>query len=831
MARIFNMAAVTVALGAVLYTAGGYVAVPYLVKTSLERGVGHSLNRTVRITHVTFNPWTWLLEIQGLEIAAITPDALPLLRVPLLRLDVSSQSVRHLSPVLDEVTIDGLKAEVPLSDPDIRAWLHPEKNDDAVLTPTKSTTKSWPDFALYNIAVKNAMVHFTDKANGLDQSITDFNLTLPFVSTLPGVQESLVTPSLSFNLNGSTIYATGSTKPFGTTLEARLNFRIKDLDVTSFTKLVPALNNPAFKLTNGRLSTDMTFIFRNPTGGNPGKLLLNGTAQLRNLAATQTNGNRTDNFLTVGNTALKIKQLDVIERNADIESFSLDNVRMTVPTDSVLLSNTSNSVSASSESVQSLPSNADTSLGDWHWHIGELRLGKAQLDFVNPAIRKLPTISLTDVNATLAELSNATNSEPATLAFSSKLLGGEITANGKLTAQNWSGDIAVNARQINFAPTSPFIQTMMRGSVAGTLASSLQIVLQDGVPSLSGNAALTGFTIKQGRDVVLALKEANALIDKVSFDQRRATLKNLRLDSPALALTVYRSGLNLNSLFSPLLERSNAAGSESGKEETSSTGTSTSNNWRWLINELQLVNGSVRYADQSARPTVAFSVTPLNVSAKALGTAATAPSPLTFSTTLAQGKISGEGTFDARDNSFESNLKLEAVQLKELSSFFVREAGFGVRSGSLTALGQLRLQQREGVTKSAVKGDMMLTELSLTTPRNTLLGGWSSGYFKGIDFSRSGAQPDVRISRIEIEQPQVKETRRAQQAVSIVTLLAKATGHEKTAQRLEKVDQAFSRKLILENVSYQDGRFAAKGLDAQSVTGIIFEKIANALKK
>ena len=51
-------------------------------------------------------------------------------------------------------------------------------------------------------------------------------MKLPFISDLmESARESLVTPALSLKLNGSAIEATGTTKPFGKSLEAQLNLK------------------------------------------------------------------------------------------------------------------------------------------------------------------------------------------------------------------------------------------------------------------------------------------------------------------------------------------------------------------------------------------------------------------------------------------------------------------------------------------------------------------------------------------------------------------------------------------------------------------------------
>lgn len=829
MAKLFNITAATAIVGVALYAAAGYVAVPYVIKTTLERSVSQSLHRQVRLTEVTFNPWTWRLEVVGLEIAALPGDtaAAPLLSIPLLRLDFSGQSVRHLAPVLDEVTIDGLKADVALSDPDIRDLLKQRSDDEGSGSSSGTSGKRMlPDFAIYNITVKNAMLHVTDKANGLDQSITDFNLSLPFVSTLPGAQESLVTPSLSFNLNGSTIYATGSTKPFGFTLEARLNFNIRDLDITPLTKMVPSLNTPMMQLNSGKLTTNLTVIFRNPTGGNPGRLLMSGTAQLRNLSTTQTNGNRTDTFFTVGNAALKIKQLDLIGRNADIESMSVDNAKLNIPTDSILLTSDTTATKGGSSAASA---SGTSPVSHWHWSVGSMRLSNAQVDLINTGLRKQPTISFTEMGADISGLSSDPEAEKANVAFSTKVLGGSISAKGTLAGSTMDGQIDVNAKQINLAQTSSFIQTYMRGALVGTLGANLKLVLAKGEPSLGGLVSLDGFTIKQGREQPLVTKSLQADIEAIAPLQKRATIRQVKWEQPALQVTNYRSGLNLTSLFSPLLNSEPAAAEPAAEDAKEKTAESTNSGWQWAVNEVVVNGGSIRYADQTTRPNVVLTAAPTQLTVKNITNDTQRPASFDLATVVAQGKVTAKGTYDFAKGALVTDVNTANLQLRDLSTLLVQSAGVGTKSGTLTSQGKVSWRSEGEI---AYQGDAQLNGVSLVNNRNVALGAFATCNLKGIDFTKKGTAPAVTIARLELEQPQMKETKRVQELAGIASVIAKATGHEKTAERLQKADQAFnSARLTLENVRYENGRFSAKGLDSGTLAGKLLEKLAESLKK
>ena len=101
-------------MGVALYAAAGYVGVPYAVRTVIEKNVSELLNRTVTLDDVRFNPWTWVFELRGLTIPEEGSD--PLLSLGLLRIDASSQTLFKLAPVLDEITIDGLKVNAVVNE-------------------------------------------------------------------------------------------------------------------------------------------------------------------------------------------------------------------------------------------------------------------------------------------------------------------------------------------------------------------------------------------------------------------------------------------------------------------------------------------------------------------------------------------------------------------------------------------------------------------------------------------------------------------------------------------------------------------------------------------
>ena len=114
MARVFQFTACAAAVAVALYAAAGHFGVPWAAKTAVERVVSEKLGRQATIESVTFNPWTWTFELKGLAIPE--PGADPLLALDLLRVDLSGKTLLKLAPVVEEVTVRGLRVNAVVNE-------------------------------------------------------------------------------------------------------------------------------------------------------------------------------------------------------------------------------------------------------------------------------------------------------------------------------------------------------------------------------------------------------------------------------------------------------------------------------------------------------------------------------------------------------------------------------------------------------------------------------------------------------------------------------------------------------------------------------------------
>ena len=238
MSKFLKVSGITVAVGAALYAGLGYFGVPYVARTVLERFGSTELGRTVSVKDIRFNPWTWRFELEGLSIKS-QEGAGYFLTLDELAVDASGSTVTNMAPVIEEVTVKGLHGTLTWSDENLK---EAEKYQSDETPEDAKADSTLPAFAVYNVNVSDTSLRFVDKTRGIDQKIEDLTIALPFVSTLPAERESIVTPKLSLKLNGTPIVATGSTRPFGQSLEAQLRLNVSKLDVVPLLQLVPALS-------------------------------------------------------------------------------------------------------------------------------------------------------------------------------------------------------------------------------------------------------------------------------------------------------------------------------------------------------------------------------------------------------------------------------------------------------------------------------------------------------------------------------------------------------------------------------------------------------------
>ncbi len=227
-----------------------WAAMPPLLKWQLQKQGSAALGRQVTVERVEFQPWSLKLTLHELQVAAhpadagtdTAPDNTPQFSLRRLHIDAELQSLLRLAPVLDAVVLEAPQlrlthhGEGRYDIDDILATLQarsaPQPNPEEPASPTR--------FALFNLALREGSVEFTDSPRNTVHRVEALELGVPFLSNLPSRREVLTEPRLAFQLNGSAFDSTAESTPFAQTHATRATLEIPALDVAPYLPYWPA---------------------------------------------------------------------------------------------------------------------------------------------------------------------------------------------------------------------------------------------------------------------------------------------------------------------------------------------------------------------------------------------------------------------------------------------------------------------------------------------------------------------------------------------------------------------------------------------------------------
>ena len=261
--RLAWAVAAVVGLGVLLW-----LGVPPLVKSQAEQRLGEALGRRVSIGAVEFKPWTLELTVRQLVIGAAPgapAGAPPLLRLGSVYIDADARSLWNRAPVVQALQLEAPEihlartAEGHYDIDDLLARFAPKPDAAPPGEPLR--------FAVYNVAVRQAALHFDDRPVQRQHHVTALELALPFVSNLPTEVEVKVQPRLAFRFNGTAFDTGAQATPFASTRAASLKFKMAPLDLQPYTAYLPA--SLPVRLLRGQVDADLTLDFTQPPNATP----------------------------------------------------------------------------------------------------------------------------------------------------------------------------------------------------------------------------------------------------------------------------------------------------------------------------------------------------------------------------------------------------------------------------------------------------------------------------------------------------------------------------------------------------------------------------------
>ncbi|MGE5470858.1 MAG: DUF748 domain-containing protein [Bacteroidota bacterium] len=278
----------------------GFFAAPPLFKSILLSQLSKELHREVSIEHIAINPFALSARVNGLSVR--TAGGKEVVGFDELFVNLSTASLFKLAVVADEIRLQGARVAVARLDGNrydisdlLDQWMKPKDEPDS----------GTPRFSLNNIQLLGAKVVFDDQPKSRVHTVSDINLTLPFISSLPYQAEVLVQPSFSANIDGSALVLKGRSKPFAGTHESELDLDVEHFDLAGLQPYLP--DSLPLRLRAGALDSELKVVFKE-LADQVFSLSVVGSAHISGLGVADAGGQ----------PLLGWKRLDVDVDNADL---------------------------------------------------------------------------------------------------------------------------------------------------------------------------------------------------------------------------------------------------------------------------------------------------------------------------------------------------------------------------------------------------------------------------------------------------------------------------------------------------------------------------------
>jgi Domain of Unknown Function (DUF748) len=508
--------------GLLLLWALAWAIVPPILKSQAEKIASEQLGRKLSIGEINFKPWTLELTLRDVVIAGQGGSG-EQLKIARAYVDAELQSLLRLAPVIDSVQIEGVRGKV--------THLGGGKYDfDDILAkiaaqpkPEKPSSEP-PQFAIYNIDLKDIALSFEDRPVGKTHQLSDLHLSLPFLSTLAAQRTVKTQPRLAFALNGSRFDSTGESTPFVLTRKTDAKINIRTLDLAPYLPYLPA--NLPVKLVSAVLGADLTLAFeQNPKPA----VRITGQLQANNLAVQDA---AKSPLLNLKNLSVVAKDVRPLSGIVALESISLQEPELALRRNAAgqlsFLASDKSAIKKEAARADSMPASSpkdakNASQSAWLISIERVALQNGSITWADETTQPRAALSAQGLNIEAKQIAwPFAADKPIIFEGSSQVAQGSLTFSG--TATDAQASITAALSGLPLAQLAPYVGGVLTPALSGTADVQAGLLWQ--VANTSQKAALQISLPKA--------QVANAQLAKGK--ERLAQLKNLSLEGGQIDL-------------------------------------------------------------------------------------------------------------------------------------------------------------------------------------------------------------------------------------------------------------------------------------------------------
>jgi uncharacterized protein involved in outer membrane biogenesis len=604
-----RVAAIAAIAAVLVFGIVGYLAIPMIARWGVETVATRELGRTVRVQEITANPFYLRVTLHGLEVAGAAGETAPLLTVREVIANASAASILRRAPVLDDLGIDGLTANV------VRLEAQRFNFSDIVerIQAQPKTSEEPARFSVSNIEVTNSVVNFDDRPTGKKHTLTELRVGIPFISSLPTHTDITVQPAFAARLNGTPIDVKGETRPFHETLESSIDLKLDGLDIPTYLTYSPVPLN--FVVPSGTLTTDLRIAFRRaaPAKGEqparPARTLVSGTIGVAGMALAAPAA-RPEPLASWKLLRVVLDDVEPLARRAVIGDVTLSSPVFEVARDTAGAVNWLRLVQAPvldsatpDKTALADPTSVAAATPPFAVTLKHASLSGGTVNYTDDSAGRF-LLQVVNLNVEASGLTTASDAR-GKLRASGDIAngGGSTTLEGEVGLAPVTGRFTVAARDVKMRAPARYLANVVNASIDGSsdadavlefaLTPEKSIVLKD-LAWKGKDLKVRGPAGSNANFDLAALTMDGAELDLL---QQRLTIGKIALDGPRATVSRLADGqINWLTAF-----RARPAGAA---PDAPPAAAASSDGWKILVKEATIARGDLRLEDLAVEPHV-----------------------------------------------------------------------------------------------------------------------------------------------------------------------------------------------------------------------------------
>jgi uncharacterized protein involved in outer membrane biogenesis len=700
----------------------GFLVLPLLLKPVLIEKLSEALHRPVTIAQLSMNPYALSLRIDGLAVQESGSVGETTASLDRLFVDFSASSLWQGAPVVSEIRLENPKLRiVRLADKRynvsdlIDALMHRPESD----TPT-------PPFSVSNIQISGGSLAFDDRLLGEKHLLSELNLNLPFVSSLPYAAEIFVEPVCSAKIDGASLHLHARGKPFAhanlhDVHESELKLKFDHLSVAQYLDYLPW--PAALNVSSGVLNGELKLLFRQ-SENKPLALVLSGWASLQDLRLAD----------AVGAPLIALKQLDLALSSADFlqRQFVVERVVLDAP-EIYLRRERQGGLNwlallpkqAALEQASAAPPAPPIS-----WSLGELKLNGGILHWLDESAAQRDQALRVDVERLDLSLANLSSAPGQTTQLSARFnplrkdkVASAVALEGSMQLAPFDADLKLAVKALELAPLQSYVtvplnivltrgQLTLDGTVRLHQASTGSAGLTGGLTGgFSGQATIGDFSAVDKIGSADFLKWKSLYLGALDFrlNPNALSIGEVALsDFSARAILDQDGKLNL----SQIVRRSDSQPS-TDKERMPIK-----------IDQLTLQGGSVNFSDNFVQPHYSANLRQIGGRISGLSSVADSKASLELHGSynrLAPLTIKGWINPLADEPGLDLQAEIKGLEMNTLSSYAGKYAGYAIEKGKLSLFAKYRLAKQRLEAENRLFLDQLTFGEPVASPEATKL--------------------------------------------------------------------------------------------------------------